>query len=117
MMRPVWASIGVLSVALGAVGLFLPFLPTVPFMIAAAFCFGKSSARLERWLLTHPKFGPPIENWRHRRAIPRRAKYLTTLSILAAPMMTLLLGFGLGVLIAQSVALVGVAVFVWTRPD
>jgi uncharacterized membrane protein YbaN (DUF454 family) len=117
MMRPVWAAIGILSVTLGAVGVFLPFLPTVPFMIAAAFCFGKSSARLERWLLSNPRFGPPIQNWRDRGAIPRRAKYLTTLSILAAPLMTLLMGFGVWVMLAQCVALVAVAAFVWTRPD
>ncbi|HRD85926.1 MAG TPA: YbaN family protein, partial [Rubrivivax sp.] len=66
-----WASLG-----LGALGAFLPLLPTVPFVILAAFCFARGSARVERWLLDHPRFGPMVRDWRERRAIPRRAKRL-----------------------------------------
>lgn len=117
MIRPVWAAAGMLALGLGAVGIFLPFLPTVPFLLLAAFCFGQSSRRLHRWLLSHPTFGPPIRDWNARGAIGRPAKYLATASILAAPVLTLVLGFGPAVLAAQLVALAGVTIFIWTRPD
>ena len=54
MIRGLWAAIGLIALALGVIGMFLPFLPTVPFLLAAGFFFGKSSARLHRWLLTRP---------------------------------------------------------------
>lgn len=115
--RPFWALLGLVAVILGAVGMFLPFLPTVPFLLLAGFCFGKSSPRLHRWLLTHPAFGPPIRDWNARGAISRRAKYLASLSILAALLMSLLLNFAPMTIAVQAVALSGVAMFIWTRPD
>lgn len=75
-LRWVWLAAGGLSLALGAVGLFLPLLPTVPFVLLAAFCFSRGSERCERWLLEHPTFGPPVRQWREQRAVPLRAKRL-----------------------------------------
>lgn len=67
---------GLLLLALGIIGAFLPLMPTTIFMILAAWCFGRSSARLETWLLSHKRFGPTISAWRHEGAISRRAKTL-----------------------------------------
>ncbi len=74
--RALWAAAGTLALATGIVGIFLPLLPTTPFVLLAAFCFSRGSARLEAWLLAHPRLGPPIADWRARRAIPLRAKQL-----------------------------------------
>lgn len=74
MRRPAFLAFGILSFAVGAVGVVLPLLPTVPFMLLAAFCFARSSPRLERWLLEHEQFGPAIRNWRDSRSISGRAK-------------------------------------------
>lgn len=74
--RMLWVAAGVLALALGIVGIFLPLLPTTPLVLLAAFCFARGSTRCERWLLTHPRFGPMIRDWRLRRAIPRRVKHL-----------------------------------------
>src|SRR3546814_5090847 len=68
-----WASLG-----LGALGAFLPLLPTVPFVILAAFCFARSSPRLEAWLVTHPQFGHHIVAWREKGAISRKGKIAAT---------------------------------------
>jgi uncharacterized membrane protein YbaN (DUF454 family) len=73
-MRLVFLVLGLLSLAIGFVGVFLPLLPTVPFVILAAFCFARGSARLERWLLDHRTFGPHIRAWRRDRAISRAGK-------------------------------------------
>lgn len=62
------------SLALGTIGVFLPLLPTVPFVILAAFCFARSDRRLEAWLIGHPRFGGHIRAWRERGAISRRGK-------------------------------------------
>jgi uncharacterized membrane protein YbaN (DUF454 family) len=65
---------GLLSVALAAVGVFLPILPTTPFLLLAAWCFLRSSARMHRWILASPVFGPYVREWRERRTVPREAK-------------------------------------------
>ena len=64
------AGIVVLSLACGLVGLFLPLLPTVPFVLLAAACFSRGSARLEAWLLAHRRCGPWVHAWRANRAVP-----------------------------------------------
>ncbi|MFT3663457.1 YbaN family protein [Piscinibacter sp.] len=74
--RACWTAAGFASLALGIVGIFLPLLPTTPFVLLAAFCFSRGSERFETWLLAHPRFGPMVADWRARRAVPRRAKQL-----------------------------------------
>jgi hypothetical protein len=77
-------SAGILSVALAAVGVVVPLLPTTPFLLLAAACFVRSSDRLYRWLTTHRLFGPYIRNYREHRAVTRQAKILTLLLLWAA---------------------------------
>jgi uncharacterized membrane protein YbaN (DUF454 family) len=69
--------IGLLSVALGTAGIFLPLLPTTPFLLLAAACFVRSSQRLHTWLMNHRWFGPYIYNYRTYKAIPRKTKILS----------------------------------------
>jgi uncharacterized protein len=69
-----WLVLGLVLVGIGIIGLFVPLLPTTDFMLLALPCFARSSPRLERWLVEHPVFGPPIRAWRRDRAIPRHAK-------------------------------------------
>ncbi len=66
--------IGLLAVALGFIGAFLPLLPTTPFLLLAAACFVRSSPKLYRWLMTHKWFGPLLYNYRTYRAVPRSSK-------------------------------------------
>lgn len=65
---------GATSLMLGILGVLLPLLPTVPFVLLAAFCFARSSPRLEKWLLEHERFGPHIASWRTSRSISRSGK-------------------------------------------
>ncbi|WP_092943548.1 YbaN family protein [Roseateles sp. YR242] len=71
-----WLFAGGLSLLLGVVGIALPLLPTTPFVLLAAFCFARGSERCEAWLVTHPRFGPMVRQWRANRAVPLRAKRL-----------------------------------------
>ena len=116
-MKPVWFAIGCLSVLLGLIGAALPLLPTVPFLLLAAFSFARSSQRAHDWLVAHPRLGKPIEDWRRGGAIGRKAKWYASASILAAFAMSLALGVKPWVLGVQAATLLCVAVFIWTRPD
>jgi uncharacterized protein len=68
---------GALALGLGVIGIFLPILPTTPFLLLSASCFCRSSPRLHQWLLSHPWFGPYIKNYKELRAMPLRAKILS----------------------------------------
>jgi uncharacterized membrane protein YbaN (DUF454 family) len=74
--RGLWLCAGVVALLLGIAGIFLPLLPTTPFVLLAAACFSRGSVRCERWLLQHPRFGPMVRDWRRHRAVPLRAKQL-----------------------------------------
>ena len=70
---------GTLCVALGILGIFLPVLPTTPFLLLAAFCYARSSNRFHHWLMTNRWFGEYIRNYREGRGIPLKQKVLTIL--------------------------------------
>lgn len=73
-MRIIYFSLGWVMVALGVIGLVMPLMPGVVFLIVAAWCFARSSPRFEAWLLDHPTLGKPLRDWRAAGAIPRPAK-------------------------------------------
>ena len=81
MQRGFLVLIGVLSVAIGAIGIFVPLLPTTPFLLLAAACFIRSSDRLYAWLIHHRWFGSYIRNYREHRAMSLPAK-ITVLTLL-----------------------------------
>lgn len=116
-MRYLWLICGLLSVAAAMIGVFLPLLPTVPFLLLATFCFARSSERLHSWLVTHPSFGPSIEDWNARGAIRPTAKRLATVSIFAVFALSWFMGLRALVLGIQAVTLGCVLLFIWTRPS
>jgi uncharacterized membrane protein YbaN (DUF454 family) len=81
MVRTTYVLIGHTSLALGFVGIFVPLLPTTPFVLLAAVCYSHGSERFNTWLHAHPRFGPMIHSWREHRAIGARAKVAATLMI------------------------------------
>lgn len=65
---------GWIAIFLGVVGIFLPLLPTTPFLLLAAACFARSSARFHHWLLNHKYLGPYIHLYLDGKGIPMKAK-------------------------------------------
>ncbi len=77
-----WTLLGGLCLLLGAIGVFLPLLPTTPFVLLAAACFARSSPRLHHWLLQHRLFGPMLQDWEQKHCIPCRIRNLALLMML-----------------------------------
>lgn len=91
MKRTVYLLLGFVSVTLGTVGIFVPLLPTVVFMIFAAFCFARSNPELERRIVEHPTFKPHVAAWRERGAISRKGKAAAIVAFAASAVAGLLL--------------------------
>ena len=72
--RLAFAALGTLFLMLGIIGIFMPILPTTPFLLLATACYARSSRRFYNWLMNHPAFGPLIVEWRTYRSIPWRVK-------------------------------------------
>ncbi len=69
-----WRIAGAISLAMGAIGIFVPVLPTTPFVLLASFCFARGSPALHRWLFANQAFGPMLREWDEHRSIPYRTK-------------------------------------------
>lgn len=80
MIKALLIVVGSVSLALGAIGIFLPILPTTPFLLLSAYCFARSSKRLHTYLITHKTFGTYISNY-YNKAMTRRDK-VRTLTVL-----------------------------------
>ena len=116
--RAFWLSIGLVSLILGILGIFLPLLPTTPFVLLSAFCFSKSSARLHNWLLEHKLFGELIQDWEQHGVIRTKVKWFSTCSMLVLvsyPLLFLSFDFMLKLMVAISISCV--LLFIWTRPS
>lgn len=79
--RILYIGAGFLSLAVGVIGIFVPLLPTTPFVLLAAFFFSRGSKRLHGWLVEHPRFGGLIRDWEQYGVIPTRAKALAAVMI------------------------------------
>lgn len=89
--------LGWFSFALGVIGIFLPVMPTTPFILLAAWAFSQSSERFHTWLLEHRHFGPMVRTWQHERALQRRVRnrviFLLWLSLVCSSLLTGVIGY------------------------
>lgn len=117
-MRFVLMGLAWLAVAIGVIGIFLPVLPTTPFIILAAALFARSSPRFEQWLLEHPRLGKPLMDWRQDGAISRRAK-IASVSMMTVSYGVLWFAGSTSPYVRTIVALILVscAVYVVSRPE
>ncbi|UYL07468.1 YbaN family protein [Bdellovibrio sp. SKB1291214] len=102
---------------MGIIGVFLPILPTTPFVILSAWCFVRSSKKAHAWLYRQPLFGPALKNWDEKRAISRRAKLLAVSMILVSLTVMWLRIQNQNVLLVATAVLVSVSIFIATRNE
>jgi len=76
-MKILLTALGLLSLGLGVLGIFLPVLPTTPLLLLAAALFLRGNRNLYDWLLNHPELGPYIRNFMEHKAIPLRVKVIS----------------------------------------
>ncbi|MFN7571273.1 MAG: YbaN family protein [Betaproteobacteria bacterium] len=112
LVRALLIAAGSLCVALGVLGIFLPLLPTTPFMLLGAACFARSSRRFYDWLLANRTFGPLIHEWRKHRSVPYRTK-LTAIALMALTMGSSIVFVVEALWLKLLIAAIGVAVSVW----
>ncbi len=74
-MRVIYLLAGFFSLALGIIGIFLPVLPTTPFLLLSAYCFARSSERMYNWLMTNRYFGKYLSDYKKGLGVPQRIKF------------------------------------------
>jgi uncharacterized protein len=117
LVRWLLVAIAIVSLALGVVGLFLPVVPTVPFVLLAAWAAARSSPRLSAWMEQHPHMGPHIRAWRQGGVVPRRAKWLATVMMAGSATGLLLLAGPRWPVLATIGLMSAVALWMWLRPE
>lgn len=111
-----FVSLGTLFLLIGIIGIFLPLLPTTPFLLLTALCFNKGSDQFHSWLLNHRYLGPPIVDWQANGVIRTRYKALSTAmmifsSYFVMPRPTI----PMVVKIIYVIFTIGLLTFIWTR--
>ena len=115
--RRAMIALGWLCVALGAIGVVVPGMPTTIFLIVALWAFSRSSERFRAWLYHHPRFGPPLRAWHDHRIIPTRAKLAAVLVMAASVAVVAGLSHGWVGAAVLAAVLAPVAAFIVTRPS
>jgi len=115
--KPVFFTIGILSLSLGYVGIVVPGLPTTVFILIAAWAFSKCSTKFTYWIENHRLFGPMVLNWQQYKGLSRRAKKVAILTLIPTFAFTIFIAFSMiGDLIF---GFFGIALCTWlaTRPE
>ena len=115
--RWLWWLLAYVSLGLGLVGIAVPGLPTVPFVLLAAFAAARGSQRLRGWLLAHRQFGPVIRDWEAQGAVSRRAKRLASAMMAVCEVIMFLTAPRPWMAATGTAIMAIVAIWLWRRPE
>ena len=115
--RLFWWLLAYASLGIGIVGIVVPGLPTVPFVLLAAFAAARGSRRLHAWLLAHRQFEPMIRDWEREGAVSRRAKRLAIGMMALCAILLLLTAPKWWMAAIGSAIMACVALWLWRRPE
>lgn len=113
----VWRTVAILALVLGVIGLMLPIMPTVPFLLVAAWAGGKGWPALEAKLLSHPKYGPQIIAWRKYGVVKRQPKVIASVMMGGSSIMLAFSPVHLALKLSVIGIMATVAVWLWLRPE
>lgn len=105
------------ATALGVAGVFLPLLPTTPFLLVAIWAASRGSQRVHDWIFSQPRFARLINDWHEQGAVPLNAKWLATAMMIVSWSFLLWAGYHRGLLLGMSVFFLCIGLFLWTRPN
>lgn len=116
-LRWAWWLLAYVALGLGILGVVLPGLPTVPFILVSAYAASRGSQRLHAWLLAHRQFGPMIGDWQRHGAVARRSKVLATSAMAACAAVLFLTAPRMWMAAAGTGVMAVVALWLWARPE
>lgn len=99
MRKWLYISVGIIGLGLGAVGAVMPMLPAFPFLMLAAYCFGKSSERLDQWFRNTKLYKDNLEDYVSGRGMTRKAKIRVVITVTVLMSIGFLIMFGKGIFI------------------
>jgi uncharacterized membrane protein YbaN (DUF454 family) len=108
---------GCVCIVFAYIGVITPGIPYSPFVVAAAFCFARSSERAHAWIMNHPIFGPFLTNWSTKRVFPQRMKYLMLMMMTVSLVLMYISGVKLIGVVSTAVFMMLVAVWAWRWPS
>jgi uncharacterized protein len=111
-MRGLFLAAGTVALLLGLIGIFLPLLPTTPFVLLAAACYARGSRRFYDWLLAQRTFGPIVHEWQQHRSIPYRTK-ITAIVLMSLTLATSIVFFVKPVWLKAVLAVTGAGLAIW----
>lgn len=115
--RLLWRLLAILGLVLAIIGSVLPVMPTVPFLLVAAWAAGKGWPQLEVWMLAHPTWGPHIRHWRENGAVPRKAKVLACTMMACSGILIWFMPVPVWVRYLVDGTLLTVAIWLCSRPE
>ena len=114
--KALWTGLGLLSLAMAYVGVVTPGIPYSPFVVFAAYCFGKGSERLHRWIYNHKLFGPFLTNWGTKRVFPLKMKYFM-LAMMTTSLVIMSFTVPVKGVVYTGIFMACVAVWAWRYPS
>ena len=116
-MKTIYLLAGIISLLLGLIGAFLPILPTVPFILLAAFCFARAYPPLYHWLRDRSIFAESLQDWERERAISRSSKRKALTMIVLSFALALYFASSMWLKLLLMMIGISVATFIATRPE
>lgn len=116
-LRMAYLVLAYVATVLGIAGIFLPLLPTTPFLLVAVWAASRGSQRLHDWIYGQPRFAKLLNDWHQQGAVPTSAKLLATAMMIASLSFLAWSGYHWGFLLAMGLMFLLLGTFLWTRPN
>ena len=116
MKKIIFFTLGWLCLIMAYIGIVTPGIPFSIFLVGAAYCFARSSKKMENWIYNHKHFGPFLLNWENKRVFPQRAKY-AMIAVMSSSLVIMFFFVPIEGVIYSGIMMLLVAVWAWRYPN
>lgn len=113
--KSIFFVLGWFCLIMAYVGVITPGIPFSIFLVGAAYCFARSSKKMEDWIYNHKLFGPFLINWENKRIFPKKAKYMM-IAVMSSSLAIMYFTLPITAVVYSGVCMVLVAVWAWRYP-